>query len=209
VPTGGTTGQVLTKTSATDFDTAWQAASGGGAAAAVPVLRGLTTGQWVGPLLGTIDSGGASLITDRLYAVPLPWVSGKAVTRVAAKMNGVGLYTDVNGKPGALLWDSGDGAVGEFNTQVRDVSPDVTINDTCFWCAVRFNSGLNNPEGWAYQSRNSSALAFNDSGSNTPNESGRGGYFMSSAGFSALPTTFTPGAPLGALPVPFVLCQVA
>jgi hypothetical protein len=33
VPTGGTTGQVLTKTSATDFATAWQTPSGGGGVA--------------------------------------------------------------------------------------------------------------------------------------------------------------------------------
>jgi hypothetical protein len=35
VPTGGTTGQVLTKTSATDFATAWQAAAGGGSTIAI------------------------------------------------------------------------------------------------------------------------------------------------------------------------------
>jgi hypothetical protein len=56
VPTGGSTGQVLTKNSATNFDTGWSAASGG-----VPTSRAIAT---TAPL-----AGGGDLSADRTLTI--------------------------------------------------------------------------------------------------------------------------------------------
>lgn len=46
VPAGGSTGQVLTKTSATDYATHWQTPSSGGASAGYIHVQGSPTSTW-------------------------------------------------------------------------------------------------------------------------------------------------------------------
>jgi hypothetical protein len=73
---GGATGQVLTKTSAADFDTGWQTpASGGGASDAAYVhtqntaATVWTVGHNLGkyPAITVTDSGGSTIIPDVHY----------------------------------------------------------------------------------------------------------------------------------------------
>lgn len=84
LPSGGTSGQVLTKSSATDYAAAWTtpAAGGGSSAATHP---GYIVGNWYSPLLDTVQRD-AQPFANNLYARPVFIAS-------ATKLDGLALST--------------------------------------------------------------------------------------------------------------------
>jgi hypothetical protein len=137
IPTGGATGQVLVKDSATNYDTAWDDPT---------YSWGYATGSYYGaPTTGGTNAGGNA---NRIYALqaffPTPITIDRISIRVStAGASGslvrLGVYAPgANGLPGVLLHDFGtiDG------TQTGDGN-EITVNVTLsgfVWLAARTNS---------------------------------------------------------------------
>jgi hypothetical protein len=236
VATGGTTGQVLTKTSGTDFATNWQtpaagatvldgltdvtiaapadtqvltyeasssqwknkAAPSGGGGGSVITLRAT---DWVSPLPRIQPGSGQGLtpVAGRMYAMPIDWESGKSIQRWAMRGHNssgsnvrVGIYSDVNGRPGALLYDSGNTNLPA--TAWTAVVLSLTISASRFWSVVQSNDGT---QFHHYQTMvdtvSGSILHFTvpllNTGGNTPSDSMLGFWAANSAS-AALPSTF-------------------
>jgi Phage tail repeat like len=88
IPTGGTTGQVLSKVSNTDYDTEWATVAGGGAAPAGTGLTSVTAGVWDTPstLSARIAADAANLRTQ----LGLGTAAVEAVATLLARANHTG-----------------------------------------------------------------------------------------------------------------------
>jgi hypothetical protein len=113
VPVGGTTGQVLTKTSATDYATGWAAPSSGGGG---PFPNVTTAGSYFTPVPYIADGAGYNSFTlgqiefTPLF-VPVQLTASAIYVKVSVGGAGsfwrVGIYNDNAGTPGTLRADAG------------------------------------------------------------------------------------------------------
>jgi hypothetical protein len=145
LPTGGTTGQVLAKTSASDYDTAWS----------VPPNDAPGFQWWTGYPSGFRFStqsyhnaiASRAMVANQIYYIPI-WIASTIVVdlieaywfAISTGLGRLGIYdaTGADGLPGALIVDSGDLAL--------DVAGDksVVINETLqggrwYWLASTQN----------------------------------------------------------------------
>lgn len=125
VPSGGTSGYVLSKSSGSDYDLAW-------AQRATPLITGRISSRWMLAGCPGQPTGTSGTITlDRLYAIPLYIGESQAFDRIgvnglgtaSSKMR-IGIYSDNNCRPGTLLVDS-----GQLDTSISG-AVDYTISQT-------------------------------------------------------------------------------
>lgn len=105
VPTGGTTGQVLAKTSSTDYDTQWVAQSGGGS--------GIT--RTVVVTSGTVTAG-ATASTDYTYLV-----AGAHTVTLPTAVGNTNRYTVKNDHSAAIT-------IGTTSSQTIDGTTSIQIS---------------------------------------------------------------------------------
>lgn len=101
-PAGGTTGQVLTKQSGTDFDADWEDPTGGGGTADIDLgITGASVGQHAA--VAAVDGEGKPT-SWRAETPPQPWDGSSTGGTEPA----VGAVTSVNGQTGAVVLDAED-----------------------------------------------------------------------------------------------------
>lgn len=143
VATGGTTGQVLAKTSATDFATGW-----------VDVFRGLSlplkpaAGVFIGPATSGVALGTVAQAANRNTVAPfcpaidtaIDQVGISVSTAVASSLAKVVIYSsDANGRPGDLVAESGN--IDCSTTGTKFVSLSVSfVAGRVYWIGVRSSS---------------------------------------------------------------------
>jgi hypothetical protein len=135
LPTGGTTGQVLTKASATDFDAAWNDPQ---------FSWGTRSGAYYGPMASaTANAGFANRITCVPLFLPKPTLIDRIAFRIvtggaAGSLVRLGVYSSgANGLPDALLHD-----FGTVDGTVPATVVSITVSETLqgfVWLAARFN----------------------------------------------------------------------
>lgn len=140
LPAGGTTGQVLAKQSAADYDTGWSTPSSGGG---LPLQLAIQDGRYYSALTTSVT--GTFLLDDyagQLTAAPFQvneektWteISIEVTTGGAGDVCHVGIYADSNGLPGALIVDSGE--IDCSSTGTKAVTISVTLAVGNYWLAI-------------------------------------------------------------------------
>jgi hypothetical protein len=197
VPASGAARQILVKQSVTDYDSDWESEIPD---QLLPVA---------GDLLIPNFPGGASTLTpdlDRVHAVPF-WIPermsfshiGIRVT-VAASAGGImrlGIYTNVNSRPSALIVDAG--TVSTTTTGIKEIAIAQTFDKGFVWlCMVQqvatcqinvYPTGVNGAAG---------VFRIPDSDAANQFANKRAGVFMNSIS-GALPSTFTISGLLSAI----------
>jgi hypothetical protein len=195
VPTGGVSGQVLAKVSATDYDLTWQPP---GLPVAPPVV-----GEFISPFSVGVGANAAppeNEVQAQMAFIPRPITVDRMIVdvRVAGSVpceGRMGIYaSDSDGRPSSLIVDAGLFDASSTGIKSITLSPAVTLpQGVVFFCIVRqtANSFFINC------SANSSGLmrgmfeisAFGGAG-NVPNLWG----YRQSGVTGALPSTFTPAS---------------
>ena len=136
VPAGGTTGQVLTKTSGVDYDSSWSH----------PAFSWTTQpGEYYGPMVAAQASSATQ--ANRISCIPMFLPRPTPIDRIALRISAggaagslvrLGIYASTaNGLPGALLHD-----FGTVDGTVLGNPAEITVSATLqgfIWLAARFN----------------------------------------------------------------------
>lgn len=131
VAAGGTTGQVLTKTSATDYATNWQTPSAGGGSAIDPGhAYGSGAAWWYIPgnlVFGqTTKAVNANFMSYYPWFLQAPWTFdtlGLEVTTAGAGLMRVGIYNaDAKWQPSTLVLDAGTFDVSTLGVKTKAIT---------------------------------------------------------------------------------------
>jgi hypothetical protein len=143
-PVGGTTGQVLSKINGTDYNTQWVAQSGG---SSVPpaYLPFVSQAFYKSPIPG---SSGVPANTNTTYYSPfyVPATTsfdriGCTTTTVTTAGNArLGIYSDTNGAPDALVLDAGTVSYSANSTPYL-ITIDQSLTPGWYWLAFNRQSG--------------------------------------------------------------------
>jgi hypothetical protein len=204
VPTGGTTGQVLTKASGTNYDTAFTRIY-------FPA-SGTVAGRYEYPP-GT--NSALTMTADRLYLVAMFFIKPTTVDRIgvhvttagaAGSVIRLGIYNaDDNMFPSTLLLDAGT-VVGTSTGNV-DITISQALNPGIYWmCAASQGSPATHPS-IAGRTGNV-APVFSDAGSHNPSQVSQGGLNVSSIS-GALPSTLSSVLPSANVNRPAVFVRMA
>lgn len=138
ISTGGVIGQVLTKASSTNFDTAW--------AYNIPIFMPFASGSYYRPWVGAAT--GVALGTGSLYFMPLIVTAPSTLDQIAVTPSTVttagtvrmGIYADSSNSPGALLVDSGSVNYTTSNTPAT-ASISQALSPGRYWLAAVVQTG--------------------------------------------------------------------
>jgi hypothetical protein len=132
VPAGGTTGQVLTKASGTDYDTDWETPSGGGGGAPTGAAGGALDGSYPNPgLAASVAGAGLTEASDVLS------VNVDGTTLVVAS-DQVKVNTDGNAAhylSGAGTWTTPSATVAHLDDVGDVAAPSPADEDVVYWDA--------------------------------------------------------------------------
>lgn len=148
-PAGGTTGQVLTKLSNTNYDTGWQTPSTGGAGAAtLHLVVPQAVGTYLSASIGGINTGTIAQAANRLEFHPfiparnmsIDELAIEVTTLIASSLAKVGIYSDSGGQPNALLRGSADLDCSTIGVKAAAIASLALVAGTTYWLAVHANS---------------------------------------------------------------------
>ena len=142
LPAGGTTGQVLAKQSAGDYDTGWETPSAGGG---LPLQMPIADGRYYSaPYFGrSADSVLVDDLSGQVVAIPFICSEAKTWAEIGVECNNsgagdgarLGIYANNGGKPGALIVDAGEVTFDTTGSKTITISTALAAN-TYYWLAI-------------------------------------------------------------------------
>lgn len=151
LPAGGTTGQVLVKNSAANYDTGWQTPSGGAGAPGVHCLVKPAAGEYLSGALTALALSTGAAAANRMEFMPfipaqdvtINELALEVTTLVAGSQMHVGIYADNGRKPdgGALIVGTVAALSGAATGVVAQAIADTTLSSgTLYWLAINYSS---------------------------------------------------------------------
>jgi hypothetical protein len=204
VPTGGTTGQVLTKASGTNYDTAFTRIY-------FPA-SGTVAGRYEYPEGSNTT---LAMAANRLYLVAMFFIKPTTVDRIgvrvltagaAGSVIRLGIYNaDDNMFPSTLLLDAGT-LVGT-SAAIVDITISQALNAGVYWFGAAAQ-GSPATEPTITGRTGNVAPVFSDAGSHNPSQTSQGGLFVNSIS-GALPSTLSSVVPSANASRPAVFVRMA